>query len=78
MSCVFTVYCHMHHRTDMAARYKLDAQFFHQFFISCRYGHTIHFRGDTVTADLFHIGDTASVDFFSIRFLQALTNRMGG
>ena len=38
----------------------------------------VNFGNHTITTDFFNISNTISVDWFSVCFLQALADRMGG
>ena len=61
----------------MAANIR-NADVIHQLIVSCRYSFSIDGGNHAIPADLLNIRHTGTVQFFSIGFLQALADRMGG
>ena len=78
MSCIFAVNGHMHNSSYMMAILISNAKSVHLFGITGSYTYAVNFGNHTITTDFFNISNTISVDWFSVCFLQALADRMGG
>ena len=78
MTGIFSINCHMNDGSYAVAVRIRNAQLFHQLTVSRCNCLSIDLGNDAVTADFFEVRYTASVDFFSIGFLQTLTDGVGG
>ena len=76
MSGILAVYSNMDDGADAVAVDIINAKALHQFCISGSDIFTVYLCCYTVSADLFDVRDTASVDQFSICSLQTLADRM--